>query len=102
MTLPKSLGRALAGAGTGSGLTARALGENLGVETYSLLSSDLPAHKHNAPAAGQFATGGVAGAIQINAGANASLQNETGDNVTAHNPVSLMQPTSFMNVFIKL
>lgn len=102
LTLPRSLGRALAGAGAGAGLTSRALGEYLGVESYALVNNDLPVHTHAAPAAGQFATGGVAGAINIAAGSNASLQNSTGNNTSSNDPVSLMQPTSFMNVFIKL
>lgn len=42
MTLPKTLGRALAVAGTGSGLTARALGSTTGTETVTVAQANLP------------------------------------------------------------
>lgn len=42
MSLPKTLGRALAVAGTGSGLTARALGSIVGQETVTLNSAHIP------------------------------------------------------------
>jgi len=42
ITLPKMLGRALAIAGAGSGLTSRGLGEYLGAETTTLALADLP------------------------------------------------------------
>jgi microcystin-dependent protein len=42
IALPKALGRALAAAGSGSGLTARAIGENLGVESHALTQAQLP------------------------------------------------------------
>lgn len=42
MTLPKMLGRALAVAGAGSGLTSRALGQNLGEEAHILVASEIP------------------------------------------------------------
>ena len=42
MSLPKTLGRALAVAGTGSGLTARTLGSNVGNETSVLVTANLP------------------------------------------------------------
>jgi microcystin-dependent protein len=46
MLLTKTLGRALAIAGAGGGLTARALGENLGAETVVLDTTMIPAHLH--------------------------------------------------------
>lgn len=47
LTLPKTLGRALAVAGAGSGLTSRALGLTTGVETHQLVAAELPAHTHS-------------------------------------------------------
>jgi microcystin-dependent protein len=48
ISLPKALGRALAVAGSGSGLTARALGVNAGAETVTLTTSEMPSHYHGA------------------------------------------------------
>ncbi|MET3225716.1 hypothetical protein ABIE85_001457 [Bradyrhizobium diazoefficiens] len=44
MSLPKTLGRALGIAGSGSGLTSRALGVAVGEETHLLATSEIPAH----------------------------------------------------------
>lgn len=47
ITLTKQLGRAIAVAGTGSGLTARALGASLGEEDHQLTEAELAAHTHD-------------------------------------------------------
>lgn len=47
MALTKMLGRALAIAGAGSGLTSRALGEILGAESKTLSTGNLPPHYHD-------------------------------------------------------
>ena len=49
MQLPLSLGRAMAAAGSGAGLTAAVLGQNSGVESNSvtLSSANLPPHSHS-------------------------------------------------------
>jgi hypothetical protein len=97
LTLPRSLGRALAGAGAGAGLTSRSLGEFLGAQTHTLIGSELPAGTpFNASAAsGNFAAdpGGT-----FNVPANSTNAYTTGSGT----PISIMQPSSFMNVFIKL
>jgi microcystin-dependent protein len=46
LALPKVLGRALASAGAGSGLTSRALAQTYGVETVQLTSTTMPSHTH--------------------------------------------------------
>jgi microcystin-dependent protein len=46
LTLPRALGRAMAGAGAGSGLTSRALGAYTGTETHTLSEAELPPHTH--------------------------------------------------------
>lgn len=65
MSLTKTLGRALAVAGAGSGLTSRALGVVAGAETVALAEAELPSHRHNVyiydPGhghSGSFAAGG--------------------------------------------
>lgn len=96
LKLPLSLGRALAGAGTGSGLTARVLGQNTGSETVTLVGTNLPSGTpFNAAGSGNV-TG--ANGSDYNAPGNIGTGFTQGSSV----PVSIMQPTSFMNVFIKL
>ncbi|WP_375764240.1 hypothetical protein ACE10X_13235 [Bradyrhizobium sp. Pha-3] len=69
--LPRTLGRVLgvAGNGTGSGLSARGLGQFTGVETQTLAISDLPVVTVLATFNGTGITGGtVAGSVTISGG----------------------------------
>jgi hypothetical protein len=102
LTLPRSLGRALAGAGSGSGLTTRALGEYVGEETHVLTIGEMPSHNHPGSTVGisgnnfLFSAGGTNYQQGIgNTAVSVAAQGDGG----AHNN---MEPTSFMNVFIKL
>jgi microcystin-dependent protein len=122
ITLPKHLGRALAVYGAGSGLTSRALAANLGEEAHVLSVAELAQHNHTdaghghagssgtvpaetnaAPGSNGVALNGNAAAdnslsVSVSvASATANIQN-TGSN-TAHNT---MQPTTFLNVMVKL
>ena len=45
-TLPDLRGRTIIGAGAGTGLTPRAVGEELGAESVALIVAELPAHSH--------------------------------------------------------
>jgi microcystin-dependent protein len=98
LTMPRALGRALAGAGSGAGLTARAIGEYVGAETHTLVTTELPnpittvANNQSTQAGFSFASIGSSGA-----GGTGTIANPGGGQ-----PHSIMQPTSFMNVFIKL
>lgn len=47
ITLPRALGRALAIAGSGSGLTARTLGSYVGEENHTMTQSELVSHAHS-------------------------------------------------------
>lgn len=104
LTLPRSLGRAMAGAGTGSGLTTRALGEYLGEQTHTLSISEMPSHSHPGSTVTPVGTSNLVAVAGASAGAQLS-SGTLGVTVAAqgggvaHN---IMQPTSFMNVFIKL
>lgn len=95
LVLPRSLGRALAGAGSGSGLTPRVLGQYLGDETISIAA--MPSHHHSGLFQASVATvgGGVGfvafNPVPINTG-------DTGGSAADGN----MSPTSYFNVFIKL
>ena len=100
LVLPRVLGRALAGAGAGSGLTSRALGSVAGEENHTLTIPEMPAHSHglklspNQYAAGSPTSAGLDGGGSDTAGLIAS----TGGG----GPHNNVQPTSFMNVMIKL
>jgi hypothetical protein len=100
LTLTRSLGRALAGAGAGSGLTSRALGEFLGAESHTITANELPSHTHTL--VGQNILNNGVSAGLYTAGASGAFATTTGANSTLNTAMSIMQPTSFMNVFIKL
>jgi microcystin-dependent protein len=97
MMLPKALGRALAGAGAGAGLSPRALGSIAGAETHTLSVAQMPAHSHVVNFSPNFTGGtgnlqnGVEGGNGVNSGAAGGNQ-----------PHNIMQPTLFLNVMMKL
>lgn len=96
--LPWVLGRALAGAGAGSGLTVRALGAVLGEENHILSVAEMPTHSHGIYS--YLTQEGASGPYNA-ATSGYDHSNETtytGGN-TAHNN---MQPTAFLNVMMKL
>lgn len=47
--VPDLRGRTAIGAGTGSGLSARALGDSLGEESHTLTTTEIPSHSHSIP-----------------------------------------------------
>lgn len=114
--LPDTRGRVLGSIGTGAGLSARTLGQNVGAETHTLTTGEMPSHAHTINDPGhthgyvnntndQSVTdlGGASAADETN------LNQTTGTSTTgitinntggggAHNN---MQPTTFIgNVFI--
>ncbi len=96
LTLPRSLGRLLGGAGSGSGLTARVLGEYLGAETAMLSSTNLPI--------GTPFNASGSGSEPVDFGTNVNVP---GNNSNAYiegggTAFSIMPPSAFMNVYIKL
>jgi microcystin-dependent protein len=97
LMLPLSLGRSLAGAGSGSGLTTRVLGQNIGTENNTLTVGNLPSPL--------ISTVGTAN-VSLGAGATALINNTSGLGIILNsgggNPTNNMQPTSFMNIYIKL
>jgi microcystin-dependent protein len=114
LTLPKALGRAMAGAGSGSGLTARSLGETLGEENHQLSTAELaqhlhtishthgtPNHTHSIYGASNQGTGsyyGIADGAGLSNSQSTTNSGNAGSN-TAHNN---MQPSMFLNIMIKL
>ena len=124
IALLKVLGRALAGAGSGAGLTPHALGMTLGEETHVLTAAEVQGHDHplktidagqkppwdqnpmdglNAPAIGSKDDAGNRTFVSL--GSNPTVFDLTGPIAVsrgasaAHN---VMQPTTFLNVMIKL
>ncbi|KKM04826.1 hypothetical protein LCGC14_1760340 [marine sediment metagenome] len=97
LTLPRTLGRAIACAGAGSGLTARVLAEFLGEETHQTSIAETAAHIHPS-AAGAITLSKRQGDIDFVCANTGAETGSTGGD-TPHNN---MQPSSFMNLFIKL
>jgi len=129
ITLPKILGRALASAGSGAGLTTRNLGDAIGAETVTLTA----ATQASMPVSGGTVSGGSVSGGTIN-GASTTTLGTSGAQVVSTgtcpcapntvypqvsgstsgatlsgatasgggNPHQNMQPTSFLNFMIKL
>jgi microcystin-dependent protein len=124
MSLPKALGRAFgaAGAGSGSGLTLRALGQTLGEETHLLVAGEIPTITSGVstsgtltgstnginnpqsqsstgggafPVSGQYATQAIGVTVSGSMSGSATSNNTGG---AAHNN---MPPTTFVNWMVK-
>ncbi len=106
--LPDIRGRASIGAGAGSGLTARSVGQQTGVETVTLVESEMPRHDHPAgtsPSVSTVGTGtvtiaGASGGNFLPAGAAQQLGisiGMTGGNAAHQN----MQPSAVVLKIIK-
>lgn len=119
MTLPKMLGRALAAAGAGAGLTSRALAATFGEENHLLTTGEMPSHNHTAsstdsghshtysqPTAYNFVAGSTSTAIGLpsntantgTASANITTTVNSNGGGGSHNN---MQPSFFTNFMIK-
>lgn len=94
IVVPKQLGRAIAVAGTGAGLSPRSLGQFLGEETHLQLLAEMAAHTHNYTI--------VAGGGSIQAGGGFVLATGTTTSSGSSTPFNVMQPTSFWKVEMKL
>lgn len=93
--VPDFRGRALIGDGTGSGLTARTLGQTLGAETHQLTTAELPSHAHG------YSTGTTAGSASSLCRSNTisgSLNSSSVGSDQAHNN---MQPSAVVKWLIK-
>jgi hypothetical protein len=102
LTLPLSLGRAMAGAGNGAGLTPRPLGSNAGGETTALTNiNQVPAHVHTYVLTTDTGGAGLGAVSSSNAIVN-TVTNTGVQGSTPSSPFSILGPMSFMNIFIKL
>ena len=93
------LGRALGVAGAGSGLTSRALGENLGAETHTLTKAESPTDLVRLKEAGPAAFSGGSSTVVSSVGSSGSVNVVEQASGNAH---SIMQPETFFNVMMKL
>jgi microcystin-dependent protein len=100
LTIPDFRGRALIGAGTGSGLTARTIGTKGGAETHVLASGEIPAHSHPVKYSNQTYTSGAGTMVGTlgTGGLSADTDNNAGGG-SAHNN---MQPWGAVNFMVKL
>lgn len=123
LALPLGAGRVLGLAGSGSGLTARTVGSTTGAETVTLAANQIPTiTSSNTGSIGLTVNSGVSDIVRganaaastgpLTAGGLSTAVTSTGtlaigavavtSNNTGSTAVSLMQPTAFMNVMIKL
>lgn len=101
ITLTRILGRVLGAAGSGSGLTARFLGEFIGAETETPTLAKTASHQHSGDTGGiiQFPGTGVvlsqvAPTINVRSGMTSLVGSGTALNI--------IQPTVFLTAMIKL
>lgn len=95
--VPKILGRTLAVAGLGAGLTSRALGETLGEESHVMTESELVAHSHTYRRDFQ----NIGSFLQNNGTGTTQLDQQT-SLTGGGQPFNVMQPTIFVNFEIAL
>lgn len=108
LTLPRTLGRALCEAGSGSGLTARALGEFNGSEVITLAA--MPSHNHPGSTVTPIGTSNVVAVAGPSAGAQLSsgtvalsIAPQGGGTLNTSGAADgNIQPSTYMNYFIKL
>lgn len=105
LTLTAVMGRALCGAGTGSGLSARQTGQNFGVENQAISVPNLPAHSHPAVNSGTFVCEQGETAFTLSYGTSVDYQvnpvfftGNTGNGV----PMNIVPPSIFLNIYFKL
>lgn len=100
LTLQALMGRALSGAGAGSGLTSRSLGAIVGQES----NTQVPNHVHAFSSDSTFykASGGSTIGTGNTAQETALVTGTTNNNTGGVASVTNMQPSSFVNFFIKL
>jgi microcystin-dependent protein len=102
--VPDLRGRVPVGAGTGTGLTARALGAKGGEESHTLVTGEMPPHTHPAKGGGYFATYADTEAAPLHNlgsgpdGIGADSSTAAAGGGTAHNNV---QPFAVLNAWIK-
>ncbi len=99
LVIPKMLGRSIAIAGAGSGMTARLLGANAGAETETPTIAKTASHDHQSPTdpGGAYTPGGsVYGVVYPGTGAYRTSLTGGG------NPLNILDPSIYLNIAMKL
>lgn len=97
--LPDGRGRAFIGAGTGSGLTARTLGQTLGEERHTMTEAELFPHTHPVEMRHKTSNQNVdGGAVLV---PNATLATYNSGSTGSGTPFNVMQPSFVGNWIIK-
>lgn len=102
MRFPPLLGRALAGAGVGLGLPSHLPGEFLGAETHILTEAEMPAHTHLSYAERLAVRNASETCRQVASAGNADLPPSTSGVTGGGLPHSILQPTHYLYLHIKL
>lgn len=103
MTLPRQLGRSIAIAGAGAGLTARALGHYDGNETHTQQTGEVGIHDHAPTSGGNLATTNAGGPLGfVGPPGAAALYEDTLAATPAPSPMDIMNPRTYWNILIKL
>lgn len=106
ITLTRTLGRSLAAAGSGQGLTTHVLGETDGAETHTLIAEETVRHSHTLDFGAVSATGGSGGSIPggLNGGSYNTMSSFGGDPALGYaaRPFEIVPPTTYLNVMVKL
>lgn len=99
--LPDFRGRMPLGAGTGTGLTTRTLGQSSGSETHVMTIDQMPSHSHSIPNNGIYPGAGVLGAAAGAGGAATVGTSPTSNPTGSSNPFPIMNPFLVVNYIIK-
>lgn len=96
LAVPKGLGRSLAIAGAGSGLTSRTLGATAGSETETPTQAKTAAHTHTVPgSSGAGANANVSGGDNLGSAATTS-------SIGSGSALNILDPSTYINIMIKL
>lgn len=114
--VPDLRGRGPIGSGTGTGLTARTLGQQLGNETHTITVTELPPHNHtitdpghtHGPGGGATSFWGVGSGTGVGGGTTSRVFNNTASNttgITINNTgggaaMGIMDPSLVLNYYI--
>lgn len=103
MTLTRQLGRSIAIAGSGAGLTPRVLGHYDGNETHTQATGEVGQHDH-APVSGGNIAADNAGSLlgYLGPPGGAAIYEDTLAETPPPSPMDIMNPRSYWNVMVKL
>lgn len=102
ITLPNMSGRVIIGAGAGSGLTNRAIGEIGGEETHKLTNPEMPSHKHTFNGQNSVMFGGITPYANAGVAVGSQTSYAVMDNTGGDQPHNNMQPYIAVPVCIQL